>query len=59
MQINPAEERELILVVEDDENDAFFVQKAFEKAAVENPLRFVSTGRDAMSELNENVPIPT
>ncbi len=55
VQINSAQER-LILIVEDYEDDAFFVQRAFEKAAVENPLQFVPTGREAITYLNGDPP---
>ncbi len=56
VQINSAQVRQLILIVEDYEDDAFFVERAFEKAAVKNPLRFVSMGREAIAYLNGDPP---
>lgn len=41
-----------ILLVEDDENDVFFFQRAVEKAGVENPLQVVRDGREAVDYLS-------
>lgn len=41
-----------ILLVEDDENDVFFFQRAVEKAGVENPLQVVRDGREAVNYLS-------
>lgn len=40
-----------ILLVEDDENDAFFFERAARKAGVENPLRIARDGREAVDYL--------
>ena len=37
-----------ILLVEDDENDVFFMQQAMKKAGVVNPLRVASNGQEAI-----------
>ena len=37
-----------ILVVEDDENDIFFLTYAMEKVGLENPLQIASDGREAV-----------
>ena len=37
-----------ILLVEDEENDAFFMQEAMKKAGVLNPIRVASDGRQAI-----------
>lgn len=37
-----------ILLVEDDENDVFFLTKALAKAGVKNPLHVVHDGREAI-----------
>jgi len=37
-----------ILLVEDDENDAFFLAKALQKLNIENPLRVASDGEQAI-----------
>jgi CheY-like chemotaxis protein len=56
VQIDPQQERKLILIVEDYEDDAFLTQRAFEIAEVKNPLRFVPTGREAIAYLNGDSP---
>jgi CheY-like chemotaxis protein len=40
-----------ILLVEDDENDAFFVQRAFNKTGVVNPMQVVRDGQEAIKYL--------
>jgi CheY-like chemotaxis protein len=40
-----------ILYAEDDENDAFLMQRAFNQAGIANPLRIVEDGRSAMQYL--------
>jgi DNA-binding response OmpR family regulator len=40
-----------ILLVEDDENDAFFVQRAFDKTGVVNPVQVVRDGQEAINYL--------
>lgn len=40
-----------ILVVEDDENDAMFLQRAFAKAGFPNPIRCVQNGEEAIAYL--------
>jgi CheY-like chemotaxis protein len=37
-----------ILLVDDDENDVFLVQRAMKKAGVVNPIRVVSDGQEAI-----------
>jgi DNA-binding response OmpR family regulator len=37
-----------ILLVEDEENDVFFLQQAMQKAGVLNPLRVASNGQEAI-----------
>ncbi len=37
-----------ILLVEDDENDVFFLTKALKKLGIENPLRVASDGQQAL-----------
>ena len=41
-----------VLVAEDDENDSFFLQRAFTKAEVKNPLYFVHDGQQAIEYLS-------
>ena len=41
-----------ILLVEDEENDAFFFENAMEKAGVANPLKIVTDGQQALDYLN-------
>jgi CheY-like chemotaxis protein len=40
------------LVAEDDENDVFFLQRAFKQAKVENPLNVVRDGQEAIEYLS-------
>lgn len=40
-----------ILLVEDDQNDVFFLQYAFETAGVANPLQVVPDGQEALQYL--------
>jgi len=40
-----------ILLVEDDENDIFFMKRAFKDAGIFNPLRVSQDGREAMDYL--------
>jgi CheY-like chemotaxis protein len=40
------------LVAEDDENDVFFLQRAFQQAKVENPLNVVRDGQEAIEYLS-------
>jgi len=40
------------LVAEDDENDVFFLQRAFQQAKVENPLHVVRDGQEAIDYLS-------
>jgi CheY-like chemotaxis protein len=40
-----------ILQVEDDPNDVFFLRRAFTNAGVDNPLRVVNDGREAIDYL--------
>jgi CheY-like chemotaxis protein len=40
-----------ILLAEDDDNDIFFLQRAFQAAGVENPLRVVKDGQEAIEYL--------
>ena len=56
-----------ILVVEDDENDVFFLQKAIQRAGIEIPVHVASDGRKALDYLDgagafadrEEFPLPT
>jgi CheY-like chemotaxis protein len=41
----------LILVVEDREDDILLINKAFERAALQNPLQFVRSGEEAINYL--------
>ena len=40
------------LVAEDDENDVFFLQRAFQQAKIENPLHVVRDGQEAIDYLS-------
>ena len=40
-----------ILVVEDDENHAFFIRRAFKEAGLVNPTHYVADGDEAMAYL--------
>lgn len=43
---------EIILLVEDDEDDRFFMQLALRRAAIDDPLHHVPNGREAIAYLN-------
>ena len=45
-------DRELILLVEDDENDALLIQRAFQKSGMRNKLRVVRDGGQAIQYLS-------
>src|SRR5437763_9063649 len=55
-----------ILLVEDDENDSFFVRRGFKKAGVVNPMQIVRDGQEAINYLRgegkfaqrDNFPLP-
>ena len=40
-----------VLIAEDDENDVFFLRRAFQQAKVENPLHVVRDGQEAIDYL--------
>ena len=40
------------LVAEDDENDVFFLQRAFQQAKIESPLQVVRDGQEAIDYLS-------
>ena len=40
-----------ILIAEDDENDRFLIRRAFLKAGVNLPVRFVNDGQDTVDYL--------
>ncbi len=40
-----------ILLVEDDQNDVFFLEYAFESAGINNPIRVVTDGQQAIDYL--------
>ena len=40
-----------VLYAEDDENDVFFMQRAFKQAGIVNPLRIVTNGQRAVEYL--------
>jgi CheY-like chemotaxis protein len=42
---------ETILLVEDDQNDVFFLQYAFQEAGITNPLQVVTDGQQAIDYL--------
>jgi CheY-like chemotaxis protein len=44
-------EKQIFLLAEDSENDAFLMQTAFKKAALPNPLQIVSDGEEAIAYL--------
>lgn len=56
-----------ILLAEDEQNDVFLIQRAFQKAQLLNPIRAVSDGQEAISYLRgdgdyadrERFPFPT
>ncbi len=41
-----------LLIAEDDENDLFFLQRAFESVNVKNPLQIVRDGQEAIEYLS-------
>src|SRR6478672_5549756 len=41
-----------LLLVEDDENDVLFLQRAFKQAGIENPLDVVRDGQEAIDYLS-------
>jgi CheY-like chemotaxis protein len=43
-----------VLLVEDDENDVFFMQRAFREAGIINPVSIVNDGREAIDYLSGN-----
>jgi DNA-binding response OmpR family regulator len=45
-----------ILLVEDDENDVFFFQRAMRKAQIENPLHVARDGREGLNYLAGKAP---
>jgi CheY-like chemotaxis protein len=45
-----------VLYAEDDENDMFFMERAFEKLKLAHPLRMVSDGRQAIAYLSGSGP---
>jgi CheY-like chemotaxis protein len=45
-----------ILVAEDDENDAFLLRRAFQKAGLSNPLIFTCNGQEAVDYLRGEPP---
>lgn len=45
-----------ILIVEDNDDDVFFIRRAFEKAGVRNPLLRVKNGAEAIAYLNGDPP---
>ena len=45
-----------ILVAEDNENDALLLRRAFDRAGVEVPIRFVRDGEEAISYLKRKDP---
>ena len=47
-------ESKVILLVEDDENDAFFLKYAFETAGITNPIQMVPDGQKAIDYLAGN-----
>lgn len=46
-----SEKRSVFLVVEDNEDDAFFMQRAFKDAGMANPLHIVTNGEEAIDYL--------
>jgi len=41
-----------VLLAEDDENDVFFIQRAFQHAKIENPMHVVRDGQEAIEYLS-------
>jgi CheY-like chemotaxis protein len=50
-EIKMGAENQTILLVEDDRNDVFFLQYAFEEARIRNPLKVVEDGQKAIEYL--------
>jgi CheY-like chemotaxis protein len=52
-QVNPVNTAPIhpILLVEDDENDVFFLERAFKQAQIANPLHRVRDGEEAIAYL--------
>lgn len=48
---NDVSDTTTILLAEDNDDDAFFIQRAFKKARVANPLRRVKNGQEAINYL--------
>jgi CheY-like chemotaxis protein len=46
----------VILLVEDDENDVFFIQRAFQQANIGNPWKRARDGEEAISYLRGDPP---
>ena len=42
----------VFLLVEDNEDDAFFMQRAFQRAGLKNPLHIVTDGEQAIEYLS-------
>lgn len=49
-------EKQTILLVDDSENDLFFMQRAFKKAEFNQPLQMVHNGEEAIAYLNGDGP---
>lgn len=49
----------VILIVEDDKNDQFFISHAFAAAGVDAELQFADTAEDAITQLGEGAPPAT
>jgi DNA-binding response OmpR family regulator len=47
-----------ILLVEDDENDVFFMREAFKKAGVQKTIEVAKDGREAITYLQQRVGTP-
>jgi CheY-like chemotaxis protein len=43
-------------MVEDDENDVYFIQRAFKRAEISNPLHYVRDGEEAINYLSGEPP---
>ena len=46
----------LVLIVEDDNNDVFMLQRAFQQAGITNPVHVARSGEDAIAYLAGNDP---
>ncbi|HWI59423.1 MAG TPA: response regulator [Bacillota bacterium] len=46
-----------ILVVEDDPNDAFLLQRAFRKARIDSPVLFLQDGQEVLDYLQGSTPL--